>query len=139
MSLVSVNWNPGRKDLKVFRWMAVLMTGLIAAVLYYFRHVDVRWCLGLVGLGVLIWGSGLISLTLTRKIYVFLMVVTLPIGFVVSLILMSVFYFGLLTPLGLLFHLIGRDALHRRLDQNARTYWIAHPRVDRAERYFQQF
>jgi hypothetical protein len=139
MSLVSINWNPTRKDLNGFRLMAV-GAGLLAAVLLYtLKHLDIRWCAGVALVGMAIGLSGFVSLKLTRTIYVAMLAVTLPIGFVVSLVLMAVFYFGLITPVGLVFRLIGRDALRRRFEPQTRTYWIPHERTTKPERYFQQF
>ena len=139
MSLVSVNWNPSHKELNSFRLISVIATVVIALLLYTLKHVDVRWCTAVAAFGAFVWLSGLVSLTLTRYIYVVLMAVTLPIGFVVSLILMSVFYFGLITPLSLVFRLIGRDALYRKFDPGASTYWVPHQQTTKPERYFQQF
>jgi hypothetical protein len=64
---------------------------------------------------------------------------TLPIGLVVSFVMLGLFYFLLITPLGLVFRLLGRDPLHRRFDPKAETYWVEHQPADRPERYFQQF
>jgi len=52
---------------------------------------------------------------------------------------MAAFYFGLITPLGLVFRLIGRDLLCRRFDPKARSYWVPHQQAKKVERYFQQF
>ena len=139
MSLVSVNWNPTRKDLNGFRLIAVVAGVLVATLLFTLKHVDIRWCAVVAGAGFAIGFSGFISLKLTRVIYVVMMAVTLPIGFVISLVLMAVFYFGLITPVGLVFRLIGRDAMQRRCDPQARTYWIPHEQTTKPERYFQQF
>jgi len=139
MSLVSVNWNPSRKDLNGFRLIAVGVGSLVAVLLYALKDVDPHWCLAIAAAGAGIGFSGFVSLTLTRAIYVAMMAVTLPIGFVVSLILMAVFFFGLITPVGLVFRLIGRDAMRRRFDPDASTYWIPHQQATNAERYFQQF
>ena len=139
MSLVSVNWNPDRKGLNGFRWVSIGATLIIATLLYTVKHVDIRWCLAIVAAGGLIWLSGLVSLRLTRCIYVAMTALTLPIGFVVSLVLMSVFYFGLITPIGLVFRLIGRDVLCRRFDPGASSYWVEHRPPTNMERYFQRF
>ncbi|UCD50721.1 MAG: hypothetical protein JSW27_24765 [Phycisphaerales bacterium] len=139
MSLVSVNWNPSRKDLNGFRLIAVCAGVLVAALLYGVKHVDLCWCLAIAAAGGAIGLSGLISLKLTWAIYVVMMAVTLPIGLVVSLLLMGLFFFGLITPVALIFRLIGRDAMRRRFDPDASTYWIPHQRAAKAERYFQQF
>jgi hypothetical protein len=139
MSLVSVNWNPNRKELNGFRWISVIATTLIAVMLYALKGVDLRWCAAVVGFGAFVWLSGLVSLRLTRYVYVVLVAVTLPIGFVVSLVLMSVFYFGLITPVGLVFRLIGRDVLCRKFDSKAPSYWVPHEQAKKVDRYFQQF
>ncbi len=139
MSFVSVNWNPDRKDLNGFRLISVVATLIIATLLYALKHVDIRWCLAIAGAGGFIWLSGLVSLRLTRYIYVAMMAITLPIGFVVSLVLMGAVYFGLITPTGLVFRLIGRDILGRRFDPAARSYWVKHQQPGNVERYFQRF
>jgi len=139
VSLVSFNWNPSRKDLKGFRLVALGVLPAVAVILYTFKHVALPWCIGVAGAGVLIWASGFVSLTLTRWIFVGLMVVTCPIGFVVSHVIMAVFFFGLLTPVGLIFRLMGRDVLNRKYDRSAPTYWRPHKQVHDQERYFQQF
>ena len=131
MSLVNVNWNPTRRDLNGFRLISVVATVLIAALLYWVKHVDARWCMAIVAAGAFIGLSGFVSLKLTWCIYVALVAITLPIGFVISLVLM--------TPLGLVFRLIGRDVLRRRFDPRASSYWIPHQQPTRMERYFQQF
>ncbi len=139
MSLVSVNWNPSRKDLNGFRLIALCVGLLAATLLYAVKHVDGPWCLAIAGAGAAIALSGLVSLKLTKAIYVVMVAVTLPIGFVVSLMLMAIFYFGLITPVGLIFRLLGRDAMRRRFDPQATTYWLPHRQATKRERYFQQF
>jgi hypothetical protein len=52
---------------------------------------------------------------------------------------MAAFYYLLLTPVGLVFRLIGRDPLRRRFDRNATTYWIARRPPETSDRYFHQF
>lgn len=67
------------------------------------------------------------SLHLTRAIYVVLMCVSFPIGFVFSSVLLVVIYFLVFTPIGLLFRLIGRDTMGRRLEPSRTTYWHERP------------
>ena len=62
----------------------------------------------------------------------------MPIGFVVSFVLLAVFYFLLLTPVALVFRLIGRDALRRRFDAAAPSYWVPHKTNQDLQRYFHQ-
>lgn len=139
MSLVSVNWNPSSRDLRGFRRAGLIASMVLALLLYTVKHVTLPWCGTIVSVGLFIWLSGLISPTLTRYIYVALMVVTLPIGMTVSFLVLALFYYGVITPLGLVFRLIGRDVLCRRFDREAKTYWIDHEQTQEPERYFHQF
>lgn len=43
---------------------------------------------------------------------------------VVSPVVLGAMYFCVVTPIAFLMRVFGRDALKRRLDRNAQTYWI---------------
>ena len=45
-------------------------------------------------------------------------------GRIVTPLVMGLIYFGLITPLGLLMRLTGKDPMQRRFDAAASTYWI---------------
>lgn len=139
MALVEVNWNPDSRTLRRFSWIAALACAAIAVVLHVRRDLDLRWCAWIVGAGAAVAASPFVSLRITRAVYRVLVGATLPIGLFVSLVLMGLVYYGLITPLGLFFRLAGRDALHRRFEPHARTYWLDHRPPAGAERYFQQF
>ena len=65
--------------------------------------------------------------------------VTFPIGWAISMILLTAFYFLQLTPLGIIFHLFGRDPLYRRFDPDTKSYWFARYESDSLDRYFHQY
>ena len=139
MPLVSIDWNPSPRGLRTFRWTALVAAAVLATVLHFAKGLDAQWCGAIVASGGIIWLSGMLWATITRYIYVALTVLTLPIGLVVSFALMAAFYFGLITPMGLVFRLMGRDALERRFDPKATTYWIDHEQTREKKRYFQRF
>ena len=56
-----------------------------------------------------------------------------------SFAILGILFYGLMTPLNLVFRLIGRDAMARRMDRGATTYWKAHVPPERVDRYFKQF
>ena len=62
-----------------------------------------------------------------------------PIGWTVSLIMLAILYYGLFTPIGLVFRLIGRDALQRSRRPGLETYWTPKPTTTDPRRYFKQF
>ena len=139
MSLVEVNWNPEHKELRKFGLISLIASGLIALLLYVLKGPGFYWLAIICGIGLIIFVSSFICLKATRIIYLGLILVTLPIGFVVSFLLLSIFYFLLLTPLGLIFRIIGRDALNRKLDTKAESYWVPRQPPDILDRYFHQF
>ena len=139
MSLVKIDWNPESKRLQNFGKIALVATTLISLLLYLFKGIAFQWALIIFGFGFFVFIISLLSLKLTKVIYLGMILLTLPIGYVVSFILMAVFYFLLLTPLGLIFRLIGRDPLNRKFEPNAKSYWLNRQPPKGSEQYFHQF
>ena len=139
MSLIEINWNPNRKELRNFGIVAFIASALLSLLLYLFKGLGIQWAAIIIAAGFIIFLTSMIFPKLTRFIYLGLILVTLPIGYMVSFILLALFYFLLLTPLGLLFRLIGRDPLRRKFDSTADSYWLTRKQSDRLNRYFHQF
>lgn len=139
MSMIEINWNPTRKDLRIFGIAALIASIIISLVLYLFKGIELQWISILIAVGFLIFLSSVISVKVTRMIYLGLSLVTLPIGWVLSFIMLAVFYYLIVTPIGLIFHLTGRDPLHRKFDSKAKSYWIKRKSPDTLDRYFHQF
>ena len=139
MSLVEINWQPTRKELCSFGLVALLVSVLVALLLYIFKGLGIHWAVLIFALGLTMFVCCMISQKLGRIIYLTLTLITLPIGWTVSFVVMSSFYFLLLTPLGLFFRLIGRDVLGRRFDSKAKSYWRPHSLPGSHERYIRQF
>jgi hypothetical protein len=139
MSFVEINWHPKQKQLQSFGKIALIATAVISLLLYVLKGTAIQWALIIFAVGLIIFLSSVISLRLTSWIYVVLTAVTFPIGLVVSFMLLATFYFLLLTPLGLLFRLTGRDVLGRKFDPSAESYWQQRKPPESAERYYHQF
>jgi hypothetical protein len=139
MSLIEINRNPTYRELRKFGIFSVIASAIIALLLYLLKGLGFQWLAILCGIGLIIFVSSIISFKVTRIIYLGLILVTMPIGFVVSFLLMAIFYFLLLMPLGLIFRLIGRDVLGRKFDSTAKSYWVPRRPPESLERYFHQF
>ena len=72
-------------------------------------------------------------------IYVIATAISLPIGFVISYVVLGVLFYLVLTPFGLVFRLLGRDPLERRFDKASRSYWVRRSPVDDVSRYYRQY
>ena len=139
MSLIEIKWQPGSKELRTFGIAGLILSALIGVLLHLLKGLAIQWALAIFALGLAIFLSSLISYRMTRIIYLALTIVTLPIGLVLSFVLLGTFYFAVLTPLGLFFRLIGRDPLRRRFEPDAKTYWLTRKPPDSLDSYFHQF
>ncbi len=146
-NMIEINLKPDERTLRQFGLIAAVGFGLLA-VIAWLELLIFAWGLGesrplvsgtFCGLGLV---SLLCSLTYPRAnlaLYLSLTVVSYPIGFVLSHLVMRVLFYGLISPVGLFFRLIGRDPLERRFEADASSYWRpARPR-DSKESYFRQF
>jgi hypothetical protein len=52
---------------------------------------------------------------------------------------MALIFYLVVTPLGVIMRLTGRDPMERRFDPKAKTYWKPRPTQTDASRYFRQF
>ena len=139
MSLIEINWHPKQKELRSFAIIALIALLIIALLLYMLKGVRIQWSAIIAATGFGIFLSSFVSLKLTRIIYLGLILVTFPIGWAISMILLTAFYFLLLMPLGFIFRMLGRDPLCRRFDPDAKSYWLARRETDSLDRYFHQY
>ena len=82
---------------------------------------------------------GLIRPGWIRPIYVGWMILAFPIGWTVSQVMLALMFYGLFTPIGLLFRLLGRDPLHRARRPGVESYWTPKPAPAGPKSYFRQF
>ena|SRR5437867_194774 len=76
-----------------------------------------------------------------RLIYIGWMSVAFILGFAISTTLLTVFFYLVVTPIGLIARLAGRNFLNRKFDQGATSYWIRRDRSSpgQARNYEQQY
>jgi len=138
MPLIEIDWNPGKRQLRVFGLSALAASVVLAGVFVLLWGLALVWAIAALAIGAAILLCSLVSPRAAKIVYIALSAVGLPIGMVVSFILLAAFYFLLLTPIALVFRLIGRDSLHRRFDRAADSYWIARKPTASLDRYFHQ-
>lgn len=145
--MIEIDWRPADRTLKQFGIIALFGFSFLAGIAW-FEVLIFSFGLGesrpivAGGFAALAGISAFFSLVAPRAnlpIYVGLTVLAYPIGFVVSYVIMGLLFFGMITPLGLFFRLIGKDPLNRRFEPTATTYW-SEPRPRRGkDSYFRQF
>lgn len=75
---------------------------------------------------------------LIAPLFIGLMLITVPIGMVVSEVAMLLIYLMVFLPIGCCFKLIGRDRLQIRLDRDASTYWQSKQQPASVKSYYRQ-
>lgn len=93
----------------------------------------------------LIPGGGLVLFGLAlpralKQVYIAWMSVAIVLGFIVSNVILTLFFFLVITPVGLLARWFGKDFLSRKLQRETKTYWIPRrPRPAAPVDYEKQF
>jgi len=100
-------------------------------------HAGLAVLLGTVA--VVIGLPGLVQPWLIRPIYVGATLLTFPIGWVVSKLILAGLFYGVFTPVSLIFWLMGRDVLSRRTRPATVTYWQPKHLPTDPRRYFRPF
>ena len=127
----------GPRDLRKFGLTVGGVFVLIGA-LFLFRHrASYPFFLGL---GAVLMTFGAIWPRALKYVYIAWMALAFTLGFVMSNVILTLFFFLFVTPIGMLARLVGKDFLARRWDKNATSYWLPCPRVTKtAQSYERQF
>jgi hypothetical protein len=138
MKWSDIPFHPTQRVLRQFA-AAWLIFGLSAAVLQGMVRGQQSLGVALAILAVLVGGAGLIQPATVRWIFAGLMVITFPIGWVVTQIVLAILFYGIFTPVALIFRLQGRDLLGRKARTGESTYWQAKRTPQDVSSYFRQF
>ncbi len=136
--MIPINWTPDRKTLAEFSEAGMFALGMVAAPLALSRGQP-RLALASWALAVLIRLVGLARPGWLGPLFLGLTLATWPIGWATSKIALALLYYLVFTPIALAFRLLGRDALHRKLDPEAPTYWEPYRPGGVLDRYFRPY
>lgn len=91
--------------------------------------------------GVLLFLFGAVAPGLLRKPYLAWMGLALTLGLIVTTVLLTVFFFVVITPFGLAARAFGKDFLSRKFDPRAASYWLprTRPPIQNPAEYERQF
>jgi hypothetical protein len=109
--MIATQWNPDRKQLRQFAgiWFpafCALVGWSIARKTGHWHEVEIGWATaGIISI------AGLVFPPLIRPIFVGLILLTYPIGWVVSHVLLGLIFYGIVTPIGIILRVTGHDPL----------------------------
>lgn len=140
MQLSDIPWRPSPRTLRQFAGLFVICCGFLACRESLFRDRPIVAA----GLGIaaaIVGAFGLLAPELLRPLFVGWIILVFPLGWLVSRLILAVVFFGLFTPLALVFRLAGRDALRLRWGNRRHTmsFWTSRPVRPDPQTYFQQF
>ena len=134
--LIRINRHPSAAQLRLF---GLLLTAALAVIGFMLNDRT-----GAPGWPVALWCAAALAVLLAaaapgglRYPYLGLTYAALPIGMVVSTLVLLVIFFLLLTPL--VFKIVGRDPLDRRLVPDLKSYWQERCAVGDRKRYLRQY
>jgi hypothetical protein len=126
------------RDLRKFG-LTVGAVFLGLGLLFYLRHKPYCWYLLAPGVPLVVLGAVLPRSL--KWIYVLWMTFAIVLGAIVSTILLTLLFYFVVTPIGLVARVAGKDFLSQKLEPNATSYWILRDACVRREKkiYERQF
>jgi hypothetical protein len=122
--------------LRQFAALWLLFCGGLAYLEYLRERPIVAWILA--GLALVFGPLGLVKPPLIRPLYVVVSTITRPIGWVLSHVLLGLMFYGVFTPFGVVFRLLGKDRLNRRKRSEQNSYWTPKLIATDVVSYFRQ-
>ncbi len=141
MALVRINWEPEDRQLRQFGQLCLVLFPLLAWSGTAHASMPIRqgWTVALAMVGALLAVVGTVCPQRLRLLYLGLCLAVHPLGVLTSEIILLLLFYGVFTPLAVLFRVLGRDALQRQFDPQAQTYWEPRQGVTSPSRYFRQY
>jgi saxitoxin biosynthesis operon SxtJ-like protein len=127
----------GARDLRKFG-LTVGAVFIFLGVLLLLRHRSSY--LSFLGAGALLAAFGVIWPRALKYVYIAWMALAFMLGFIMSNVILTLFFFLFVTPIGLLARLFQKDFLAQKWDKRAASYWIQCGReMKTAKSYERQF
>lgn len=145
--LIELDLDPPQRLLRQFGFIACGALGLLALCAHQ------QWLMfdsdlgaariptsgTLAALGALSLLFSLVAPRANRPLYVALTLLTFPIGFVLSYVIMAVLFYAIVAPTGLLLRLGGRELMPLGFARERDSYWLVSRPQRSSESYFKQF
>lgn len=128
MNWSDIDLRPDARKLRQFAAIWLLFFGVLA----FLRHSHafaLAAALGLIGLALP---------AAMRPVFIAATLVTFPIGWFVSRLVLAALFYLVFTPMAILFRIAGRDALRLRR-RNETSYWLPKRIAEDERQYFRQF
>jgi hypothetical protein len=114
------NIDSGKKELRKFGISVGGVLVIIAAILFYFDNLLYQY-FGILGALLILFGLILPKLLFPfQKIWMTLAVI---LGFIMTRVILSILFYLIITPIGFVTRLIGKDFLDLKIEKEKKSYW----------------
>ena len=126
------------RDLKKFAFTMAIVLAILATLIFIFgSHPERALWLSIFSLLFLLFAL-LLPMAL-KPLHTFWMGLAFFLGWFVSRILLTILFFVIVTPIGLMLRLFGKDLLNLKIEKDKNSYWIrrqSKPSPDSYEKMF---
>ncbi len=105
------------------RKFGVLFSVICALIGGYIWYDSGEISLWFSGASLIFLASGLFFYAILKPVYVLWMKFALVLAWINTRIILGIAFYLIITPMGLLLRLFGKDLLDQRIDRKAATYW----------------
>ena len=131
------NIKSGRKELRQFGYTMGIVLGVFGG-LFLWRGKE--WYSYFVALSVLFFFLALVFPLLLKPIHKLWMSLAVLLGWFMTRVILSVLFYVVITPIGFIMRMSGKDLLNRKIEKGSESYWIVRKKVaHNREDYEKQF
>lgn len=138
MAFAKIKWKPTPHDLRMFGLILPCAFGLVGS-LFYFLLGKQEFAIFLWSFGSLTFLTAITGTRLGLPCYYLWMGFVYVMSQIMGYTVLTLIYFLVVTPIGLLGRLMGRDRLLRRHQAGATSYWLQSPAGTDASRIERQY
>jgi hypothetical protein len=120
--VIDLNLKPSKKELRTFGLCALAFLAIVGWIVFR-RSGSAPVGASIAGIGLALAVLGFAVPQVLRPVWVVLMVINYPIGWVITHVVMAIIFYLVVTPVGIIMRLTGRDPMERAFDRTAKTYW----------------
>ncbi len=139
MALMEINWKPSHRELRQFAGIWFPLACAILCWLVYKATGSWQSSAVLGSVAAVLAVTAYFVPAFGQRLFVVWMMAVFPIGWTVSHVLMGMIYFLLITPMGLIMRLCGRDSMGRKFLPQRDSYWVPHQAPKDKHQYFRQY
>lgn len=131
------NIKTGKKDIRSFGITIGIILLIIAGFLFYKEKESFQLFIYIAGSFI---GVGLIVPVILKPIYLIWMMFAVILGWFMTRLILSLLFYLVITPIGLVLRVLGKDLLNLKKQEVQDSYWnMRDPQIEQNQNYEKQF